>query len=73
MKAYLNLVESESTLADVVAGHERVIDDNSRLKEKVEITVGILIYILLITLLSWHLAANGILAEVELSVVSDKF
>ena len=66
------LLEPEGALSDVVARHQWVINHNPWLKEKVIFAVGILIQILLIALLSWHLAANRILTEIKLGIVTNK-
>ena len=68
-----NLLEPEGALSNVIARHEWVINHDSWLKEKVVFTVSILIQILLVALLSWHLAAYRILTEVKLSIVANKF
>ena len=68
----LDLLEPEGALANVVARHQRIINDDSGLKEKVILAVRILIQILLVTLLSRHLTAYGVLTEVQLGVVANK-
>ena len=71
--SYLDLLEAERALTDVVAGHERVVDDDARLHEEVVVGVDVLVEVLLVALLAWHFAADCVLAEVELGVVSDQF
>ena len=69
----LNLLEPESALSNVITCHQWIINNDSWLKEKVIFAVCILVQILFIALLSWHLAAYGILTEVKLGIVANKF
>ena len=71
--SYLDFLEAERAFADIVAGHERVVDDDARLHEKVVVGVDVLVEVLFVALLAWHLATDCILAKVKLSVVSDQF
>ena len=66
------LLEPEGTLSNIIARHQWVINHDPWLKEKVIFAVGVLIQILLIALLSWHLAAYRILTEVKLGIVTNK-
>ena len=69
----LNLLEPESAFPNVIARHQWIINNDSWLKEKVIFAVGILIQILLVALLTWHLAAYSILTKVKLGIVANKF
>ena len=70
---YFDLIKSEGTFSNVVTGHKWVINNNSWLKEKVEVVIIILIQVLLVALLAGHLTADSVQAVVELRIVSDKF
>ena len=67
-----DLLEPEGALANIITCHQWIINHDSWLKEKVVFTVGILIQILLIALLSRHLAAYRILTEIKLGIVANE-
>lgn len=64
MTIYLDVLESERALADIVVDHEGVVDHHTRLQEKAVLSVRILIQVWLVANLSRHFAANRILTEV---------
>ena len=70
--SYLDFLEAECALADVVLDHEWVIDHHTRLQEEAILRVCVLVQVRLVAHLTWHLAADRKLAEVKLCVVIEE-
>lgn len=70
--SYLDLLEAESALAHVVGCHQWVVYHETRLHEEVVFCVIILVCVRLVALIARPLAADCVLAEVELCVVANE-
>lgn len=69
---YFNFLKTEGTFSNVVIHHEGIVNDDPWLHEEIVLVVGVRVQVGLVRHLTRHLAANGVLAEVQQGVISDE-